>query len=188
VAFRLDQVRRRWLPHIWPTSAFPELNLRVYVCHCGEPAIYFLSIHAGRWLANCMARLFTPLDYIYSPIRFRHQPGGCCFECPDTEFVAEWTPEGRFTEARDGSLEHWLLERYALYVEDDRGVMLRTEVEHPPWSVCSPPLTINAGNLGTPFGLEINRLPDAVHFSAGVHAFIKPFVEIDSGKPLFESP
>jgi uncharacterized protein len=183
VAFRLDRVRRRWLPPAWPTAAFPELNLRTYVCHRGQPGIYFLSIHAGRWLANCLARSFTPLPYVYSPIRFHHLAGSRRFDCASPGFAAEWSPEGPAVEARPGSLDRWLLERYALYVEDVRGTFFRTDVEHAPWVVRRARLTIDTGSLGAPFGLDLSRMPDAVHCSAGVHALIRPFTAVAVGKP-----
>ena len=50
VAFRLERVRFRWSPPLAFCSSFAELNLRTYVRHRGEAAIYFLSIHAGRRL------------------------------------------------------------------------------------------------------------------------------------------
>lgn len=61
VAFRLARVRRRWLPPLGWLSNFAELNLRTYVLYHGEPAIYFLSIHAGKRIAVQMARRVTPL-------------------------------------------------------------------------------------------------------------------------------
>src|SRR4051812_2155420 len=43
VAFRLERIRRRWLPSLGFVTNALELNLRTYVHHQGEPGIYFLS-------------------------------------------------------------------------------------------------------------------------------------------------
>lgn len=178
VAFRLDHVRRRRLPQVWPASAFPELNLRTYVRHGAEPAICFLSIHAGRWLATRLARCFTPLPYVYAPIRFRHPNGRHRFHCPEAGFAAEWMPEGPAVEAGRDTLDAWLLERYSLYVEDVHGTLYRTRVEHPRWAVRRARLTISTCRMGRPFGLELSDVPDLVHFSAGVHARVWPFMPV----------
>jgi uncharacterized protein len=182
VAFRLDRVRRRWLPPVWPASAFAELNLRTYVHHRGEPGICFLSIHAGQWLATHLARFFTPLPYVHAPIRFRHPSSGHHFNCPNVGFAAAWTPEGPCVEAGRGSLDAWLLERYVLFVGGDRGALLRTSVAHPRWAVQRAQLTISTGTLGAPFGLDLREMPDVVHCSSGVRALVWPFAAVASSE------
>jgi uncharacterized protein len=180
VAFRLARVRRRRLPPVWPAAAFPELNLRTYVRHCGEPAICFLSIHAGRRLACGLARFFTPLPYAYAPMRFCHRPGGYRFDAPLAGFAAEWLPVGTGGNVRPDSLDAWLLERYVLYAEDIRGTLFRCAVEHPRWAICPVRQTVAAGTLGAAFNLDLHRPADAAHFSEGVHALVEPFTAVDS--------
>src|SRR5439155_4256722 len=70
VAFRLEGVRLRGLPPMGPCSNFLELNLRTYVQRRGEPAIYFLRIHAGSRLAVAFARWLTPLPYAFARITY----------------------------------------------------------------------------------------------------------------------
>jgi uncharacterized protein YqjF (DUF2071 family) len=176
VAFHLARIRHRGLPPVWPVSAFPELNLRTYVRHGSESGICFLSIHAGQWLATRLAGWFTGLPYLYAPIRYRHANDQFHFHCPGPGFTAEWTTAGPSREVGPYSIDAWLLERYALYLEKERGSLLRTKVEHRPWAVCSARLTIRAGGLGSPFGLNLGAVPDAAHFSSGVRARVWPFV------------
>jgi uncharacterized protein YqjF (DUF2071 family) len=183
VAFRLDRVRRRRLPPVWPASAFPELNLRTYVRHGNDSAIFFLSIHAGRWLATSLARRFTPLPYVYAPIRYHRREERYRFHCPGPGFDAEWTPAGPAVAVVAGSVDAWLLERYVLYVEDERGNILRTDVEHPRWLVRRARLMCNAGALGQLLGLGLGAVPDAAHFSAGVPARVWPFAAPDARQP-----
>ena len=142
VAFRLARVRHRWLPPVWPAASFPELNLRTYVRRGDDRAICFLSIHAGRQLATRLARHFTPLPYAYAPVRFRQQASRHRFDCPGAGFAAEWSAAGPAGEVEAGSLDAWLLERYALYAEAGRGTLFRTVVEHPRWAVCRPRVTV----------------------------------------------
>ena len=179
VAFRLEGVRRRWLPSVWPVSAFPELNLRTYVRYRGESAIYFLSIHAGRWLANCLARRCTPLPYVHAPIWLAREQNHYRFHCPGLGVAVDCTVARPVLRVATGTLDEWLLERYGLYVDDSRGRLLHTVVQHPRWEVSDARATIETGRLLDPFEIEIRRAPAAVHFSNGVHALIEPFAPVD---------
>ena len=66
------------------------------------------------------------------------------------------------------TLDHFLLERYLLYVE--RGSRLvRGQVHHPPYPVCRARLLDLDDGLVAAGGLEQpSRPPDEVHFSDGV--------------------
>jgi uncharacterized protein YqjF (DUF2071 family) len=126
-------------------------------------------------LATRLAGWFTGLPYLYAPIRYRHANDHFQFHCPGPGVTAKWTTAGPSHEVGPYSIDAWLLERYILYVENEHGQLLRTVVEHPPWSVCSARLTIRCGGLGSPFGLNLESAPDATHFSSGVRARVWPF-------------
>ncbi len=51
VPFRMEGVMRRPFPDMPWISAFPELNLRLYVHHQGKPGVWFLSLDATNPLA-----------------------------------------------------------------------------------------------------------------------------------------
>src|SRR5690242_1283914 len=63
VPFRMTGVVRRPLPDLPWISAFPELNVRVYVERDGRAGVWFLSLDAARWLAVWTARRFFHLPY-----------------------------------------------------------------------------------------------------------------------------
>jgi uncharacterized protein YqjF (DUF2071 family) len=178
VAFRLTGVRRRWLPAVPPCSGFAELNLRTYVLHRGEPAIYFLSIHAGKRGAVRLARRFTPLPYRFAHMTYAREPDRFHFHSASLDgisFDASFVPVNAGHEASPGSLDAWLLERYCLYVADGYRPLVRTVVQHRPWQFGVPLVRIGAHSLGCPFGLDLSRPPDVTHFSPGVHALVWPF-------------
>ena len=50
-------------------SAFPELNLRLYVEHDGKPGVWFLSLDATNPLAVWAARRFFHLPYYGEAMR-----------------------------------------------------------------------------------------------------------------------
>ena len=176
VAFRLAQVRPRWLPAVGPLSHFVELNLRTYVRYQGEPAIYFLNIQAASRLVVQAARWLTPLPYTFATMTYNWRGAPAIFAGGGCR--AEFTAAGPQSLAASGTDDEWLLERYALYVAGARGRLFRTVVVHPCWPVQSVTATINATALGEASELDLRRLPDRMHFSAGVQAQVWPFVAI----------
>jgi uncharacterized protein YqjF (DUF2071 family) len=58
VPFRMEDVMLRPLPALPGISAFPELNVRIYVEHQGVPGVWFFSLDASNWLAVRAARTF----------------------------------------------------------------------------------------------------------------------------------
>lgn len=55
VPFRMQGVMRRPLPDLPWLSAFPELNLRLYVEAWGKPGVWFLSLDAVVWSPESLA-------------------------------------------------------------------------------------------------------------------------------------
>jgi len=68
VPFRMTGVMRRPFPDLPGVSAFPELNLRLYVERDGKPGVWFLSLDAGNRLAVWAARRFFHLPYHFADI------------------------------------------------------------------------------------------------------------------------
>ncbi len=179
VAFRLERIRRRWLPAIGFLTDGLELNLRTYVCYQGERAICFLSIHAGKPLLVHLARWATPLPYQFARMSYTRRHESRRFQAhttgPGDLLTAEFNPLSDSKTVQPGSLDDWLLERYCLYAQDRNGILLRTVVEHPPWPVQAVTARIAVNTTGRPFGLDLSDVPTKVHFSAGVHARLWPF-------------
>jgi uncharacterized protein len=181
VAFRLERIRRRWLPSIGFVTNSLELNLRTYVRYRGEPAICFLSLHASNPLLVNLARWATPLPYERARMSYVWRDGTAEFRTrsvgkgDDRELAVSFTPVGRGTEATPGSLDHWLLERYTLYVQNRNGPLVRTPVAHAPWIVQDVKGDVTADTMGRPFGLDLPREPERAHYSPGVRARVWPF-------------
>lgn len=185
VAFRLDQVRHSRLPSLGLVANIIELNLRAYVRRQGEPAIYFLSIHADRRLAVALAQVLTPLPYVRARMLYERDCTGYRFQstrlaAPAVPLHLEacFSPHSVAFEAPAGSQAEWLLERYGLYAVTPRGNLLRTVVQHPPWQVKDVSLRLSTNTIGNPFNLPLSRAPDAAHFSPGVRAFVWPFEKV----------
>jgi uncharacterized protein YqjF (DUF2071 family) len=181
VAFRLERIRQRWLPSVGFLTNSLELNLRTYVRYHGEPAIYFLSLHAGNPLLVYLARWATPLPYECARMSYVWRDGTAQFHTrspeqnDDRTLAVSFTPVGGGTPARAGSLDAWLLERYCLYVQNKNSPLVRTVVEHAPWAVQDVAAVVTANTMGRPFGLALACEPERAHFSPGVRAHVWPF-------------
>ena len=182
VAFRLERVRLRWLPPFAPVSNFLELNLRTYVCWRGEPAIYFLSIHANSRLGVGLARLLTPLPYRFAPMRYDGADSVRQFRADHQTNASQPLFHARF-QARAAaeedvavdSLDGWFLERYHAWTSGAHGQLYRMVARHPRWRVQGVTANVTAPRLGDAWGVDLERKPDRCHFSTGVKALIEPF-------------
>lgn len=127
-------------PHGLPLGAghdFLELNARTYVRHGDIPGIYFFSLDASSRLAVAFARLLVGLPYRYAEMEMKR------FGERGIEYRSARKSQPAFLFARyqigdpletpvPETLPHFLLERYALFIE--RGPTLwRQQVRHRPY-------------------------------------------------------
>jgi hypothetical protein len=171
VPFRMQGVMRRPLPDLPWISAFPELNLRLYVEAEGKPGVWFLSLDATNALAVWAARRFFHLPYRHARISLSGLPAKVAYRSfrsarpRGVEFVAEYQPASAPYLASPGTLEHWLTERYCLYARSPRGRLFRAEVHHPPWPLQQATATIERNDLFQPHGIQVAGPPALLHFS-----------------------
>lgn len=188
VLFRL-KVRPRWLPFVPWISSLVEVNLRTYVTCNGQPGIWFLSVHANNRPAMALARMLTPLPYEHAAMQYNRVGDQRLFhaQSDSRRLLCElaFRPSGPKAECRHGSLDEWLLERYRLFIESDKGLM-RAEVAHPKWGVQDVTVEATVNDFGRNIGLDLPLVPDAAHFSMGVKArfgSFRPVPPSDSHEP-----
>jgi uncharacterized protein YqjF (DUF2071 family) len=171
VPFRMEGVAPRFCPELPGLSAFPEVNLRLYVEEGGKPGVWFLSLDATNSIAVWIARRFFHLPYYKAEISISGLPRQANYRSTRTEppagidFVARYEPSGTVYEAKPGSLEHWLTERYCLYAQTPSGRLLRTEVHHRPWPLEPAKVHIERNHLTEPHGFQLQGAPTLTHFS-----------------------
>lgn len=141
VPFRMEHVTARFLPDVPGVSAFPELNVRVYVNVDGVPGVYFFSLDATQPLAIWGARTFFHLNYLKADMALEHEGDDVRYRCARVDdraahsarFAARYGPTGAPYVSTPGTLEAFLTERYCLYAVDDDGRPLRGHIQHAPW-------------------------------------------------------
>lgn len=144
VPFFMRNVRPAFLPSVPRLSNFLEFNVRTYVYDArGRPGVWFYSLDCNRWLAVKIARSLFHLNYEHaemsaevSPddtVDYRVRRGG---HRRASRFT--YRMEGTAAEARAGSLEFFLIERYRLFAHDARRDRLFTgRVWHEPYRIGS---------------------------------------------------
>ena len=171
--FVITGLRARGLLPLPFTSSFRELNVRTYVTRDGKPGIWFFSLDASSQLAVEAARRLYRLPYFRASIAVVRRGDEIVYDCSRDDgkaFSAAYRPNGDVLNAGEGSLEHFLTERYCLYAEHE-GRLWRADIHHRPWPLQPADARIDLNTM-PPF-----KVPEAdplVHFSARQDVVIWP--------------
>jgi uncharacterized protein YqjF (DUF2071 family) len=184
VPFRMRGVMRRPLPDVPWLSAFPELNLRLYVTCRGRPGVWFVSLDAGNPLAVWAARTFFHLPYFHADMNVESQGDGIRYRSVrrgsqrGVAFEATYRPTSPVNRAAPGSLEHFLTERYCLYAYTSRGGLFRTDVHHASWPLQAASADIMTNAIAGPQGIAIAGPPAHLQFSRHLDVIVWPAVRV----------
>ena len=181
VPFAMHDLHLRCLPPIPGTSSFPEVNLRTYVRLRNEPGVFFFSIDAASCLGALVARAVFHLPYFRAGIRLDQQGNEFRITSlrrshvgsPPARLVASWRPRGTLRRPAAGTLEHFLLERYASFAPGPPGELYRGALLHSDWQVQGADAELSSTSLIEAAGLA----PPAnvvCHFSPGVDTRVYP--------------
>ena len=172
IPFLIAESRPSWLPPAL-ANAFLETNLRTYVRGPdGEPGIYFFSLEAASPIAVAGARLGFGLPYFLAAMSrrvaddrivytSRRRHGG------PAELAVTWTAGETTGIAAPGSREHFLIERYTLYVERRAG-LFRGRVRHAPYPLRRASIETLSETLLAAAGLPAPEGPPLCQHSPGV--------------------
>jgi uncharacterized protein YqjF (DUF2071 family) len=144
VPFTMTGIRpTRLLPPVPGVSAFHETNVRTYV-HAGgkDPGVWFYSLDAASSLAVRAARRFFYLPYFRAEMALEQQDDRVSYRStrlwpepvPATLDLA-YTIGERLGPSPEGTLLHFLAERYFLYSTNPRGELFRGQVHHAPYDL-----------------------------------------------------
>lgn len=165
VVFGIRSFRPRWFPPVPGISAFPEANLRTYVTIENKPGIYLFSLDTNSLLSVMGARIFFHLCYFRATAHLSRQGETVRFRSARRRkdlpgvIEVEYAPTGEAWNAKRGTLDYWLAERYCLYAVDKKQNVYRAEIHHPPWALQAARTTIQTNTLGTSIGLDLTAAP-----------------------------
>lgn len=171
VPFAMEGVRNAWWPK-WASLTFLETNVRTYVYHGSQPGVYFLSLDAANRLAVWGARQFWGLPYYHATMSLVRSGDEIVYETSrptgSARHMVRYRIGSKLGPSQPGSLEHFFLERYLLFLEH-RGTLYSGQVHHVPYPAHEVELLdiedslVSASGVTTPPGP-----PSFAHFSPGV--------------------
>jgi uncharacterized protein YqjF (DUF2071 family) len=180
-SFLLTDMHPRWLPPIPFVSTFPELNVRTYVTLGGKPGIYFFSLDAGSLLAVLGARATYSLPYFHARASIREEGGWILYRSErvggNAAFEARYRANGEGAQPTPGSLEHFLTERYALYVVRD-GRTRRGDIQHAPWRLRPAEAQIARNTMAGAAGIELPPQEPLLHYSERQDTTFWPLADV----------
>ncbi|MEX2154491.1 MAG: DUF2071 domain-containing protein [Gemmatimonadaceae bacterium] len=167
--FRMTGVRPIFTPPIPTASDFPELNVRTYVRYKDVAGVFFFSLDAASKLAVKAARTATGLPYFHARMHERRDRDEVHYTSvrsrgPKAEFRGRYRPTGLVDKARLGSLDHWLTERYSLFVERD-ATLIRLDIEHEQWPLQPASTDIEVNTMAEAAGISLPAEKPYVLFS-----------------------
>jgi hypothetical protein len=140
VPFHMSKVRLAGLPAVPGFSTTRELNLRTYVVDReGRRGVWFFSLDATHRIFVEVAKRFFHLPYRPAKLLTSTDPTGWTELAVQTQghsFALRYRiqPEQLLGPAVDGTLDHFLLERYRFFTTHRRtGRLVRGEIYHAPY-------------------------------------------------------
>jgi uncharacterized protein len=186
VPFFMRGVRPAWFVAIPGVSNFFELNLRTYVRDSyGRPGIWFYSLDANQALAVFLARATFALPYKYAAMSATVSDGEIDyrsrrFGCKNTLHYRYRSSE-KIGEARFGSLEFFLIERYRLFASREKK-LFTGQVHHSPYQLHKVAVTVADPELFAMDGFQTPAGPPThAIYSARVDVSIYPIDSVGQG-------
>lgn len=172
VPFRMEDVRLRFSPNIPGMSAFPELNVRTYARVGDRTGVWFFSFDATNRVAVRGARLVLNLPYYDAEMSVEHRGDAIEYrsrrvhaDAPAAEFAATYAPAGEVYEAKPGTLDYFLVERYCLFLVNQSGELGYLDVHHHPWPLRPATVRIEANTMAAASGIQLPPVPPLAHFA-----------------------
>jgi uncharacterized protein YqjF (DUF2071 family) len=170
VPFKMRHIRPRWLPRALAFN-FLETNVRTYVVHQGKPGVYFFSLEASSRLAVWAARIGWSLPYHFarmsaSCVDHQHRYQSC--RSSGVKHHVTFRVGQELGPSRAGTLEHFLLERYLLFVARRNQIHVG-QVHHQPYHAYLADVQTLQDDLVEAAGFPaVTGPPELAHYCPGV--------------------
>ena len=149
IACRLEGIRARGLPPLPGLSSGPQLEVATYVTLDDQPGLWFFSVERPRTLLVEVAKRShrlpaykarVSLERVDEEIRFEAERDGGLFR-------ARYGPLGESRPIRPGTLESFLVDRFALYTADG-GRLYRAELHRSPSRLQQADAAVEVATIG----------------------------------------
>lgn len=178
--FWINHLRPPGIPSLPWISHFAEINVRTYVSHGGKPGVYFFSLDASNLSAVWGARVFYRLPYWQAAMKLEGR-GKAMLQYRSkrqhgpkpAEIRLSYGPASPPFQARPGSLQHFLSERYCLY-SYNRKRLYRGEIHHLPWELQEATVEVELNTMAQTAAIELPPTPDSAYFSRELKVLFWP--------------
>ncbi|RJU83131.1 MAG: DUF2071 domain-containing protein [Candidatus Poseidoniales archaeon] len=183
IPFLMKNVRPRLLPSVPGISTFPEFNIRTYVKKNGKAGVLFLTLDAQSRVTCFHAPRKYGLPYRYAKCKISADEDVYRWESKRKSdgvvLAGQCRSKGELMQAKKGSLEEFLFERYSLYTNHKNKIHM-AYTQHNPWQYKEGEVEIIDNTLTESYDLGIDVLnPEHVHMSDGVHVHTWPIQALE---------
>ncbi|WP_409299342.1 YqjF family protein [Peribacillus sp. SCS-26] len=179
--FQVKRMRMHGVPPLPFLHSYLELNVRTYVRHKGVPGIYLWSLDANHLPSIAGARVLFSLPYMLSRMDFKENGGLMRYSAErllpnkrNEAFVAEFKPFGDISEPDEGSVDHWLSERYCLF-SVRKGRIYRGDIHHDKWKISPAHAAVSQNTVASMFPPSFFKEEPLVRYSPLRRVFFYPF-------------
>jgi uncharacterized protein YqjF (DUF2071 family) len=184
--FWMDRLRFRGLPPLPGAQNFPELHLRTYVRdqRTNTPGIYTFSQDAGSLLSVLTARAFSRQPYHWATMRLEQRTerefsfySRRLLSADPVIFQARYRglgPTRKLVESRNGTLEHFLLERYCLFSRNRAGLLRRSNLHHVSSPLEKAEAEIERNDLAAAIGISLPLEEPVLYYARRLAVYVWP--------------
>jgi uncharacterized protein len=179
IAFKIKNIRPRYLPAFAPISNFDEINIRTYVRYNDKAGIYFFKLEANNKISCHLARMYSQLPYRYSKITPKSSTYSSYNENRGDSLYIDFDIHAR--QKAPGRLDRWLTERYIFFQDNNKGLINELEIHHYPWPLFHA--TANSCIVEyEQYNTFFRKQPSIVHYSPGVQVLTWDKIQHIPGK------
>lgn len=175
--FLIRDLRFRGLPKFPYVHHFLELNVRTYVTYNDIPGVYFFSLDAAKALPVLGARTVT-LPYFKARMKRTRDNGGIIYSSQrqfgsQAYFKGKYKVTSESREVEEGTIEHWLFERYRLY-QTIGGTVWHIAIHHLPWTLAEVSVISDNEAINSLLQGNIEGVPTIAHYSHRLETLFWP--------------
>lgn len=178
--FTIWGARPQLAPPVPFARSFHELNVRTYVVHGRTPGVWFFSLDAASALAVMGARLLYHLPYFRAAMSLERRGDTVVYRsrrthagAPPAELACVWHVGAPRPAAAPGTLEFFLVERYALFALHRRRPHV-ARIHHAPWPLQDASVSELRSTMVEAAGMPAPAGPPLVHYAEHVAVDIWP--------------
>lgn len=175
IPFKVNKMKVRKLPPIPFLYPFLEVNVRTYVKKDGIPGVYFFSMDASKLLAVLGGKIGT-LPYFHANMKLKKRAKKFYFKSKrkndeKESLISNYKLIGKSTVHAKGSIDHWLLERYALW-SYKFDTLFRGDIHHKEWKVQPAEVNIDQETVTSFLPNNVYTTQPLVHYARSKRVFI----------------